>query len=66
MWRLIAGWATVGVFALFGGDLLAKSVLDKWPLEALLFVWILGVILWCAFGVVTEADHLAEMLGDPY
>jgi Ca2+:H+ antiporter len=24
------------------------------------------VILWCAFGVVSEADHLAEMLGEPY
>jgi Ca2+:H+ antiporter len=66
MWRLIAGWGSVGVLALFGGDLLSKSNLDTWPLELLFFVWILGVILWCAFGVVTEADHLAEMLGEPY
>jgi Ca2+:H+ antiporter len=65
MWRLISGWGTVVAFALFGGDLLSKSVLEKGPLEALLFVWILGAILWCAFGVVTEADHLAEMLGEP-
>jgi Ca2+:H+ antiporter len=65
MWRLIAGWGTVLAFTLFGGDLLAKSVLDKAPLEALLFAWILGAILWCAFGVVNEADHLAEMLGEP-
>jgi Ca2+:H+ antiporter len=65
MRRLIGGWGTVVAFALFGGDLLSKSVLEKGPLEALLFVWILGAILWCAFGVVTEADHLAEMLGEP-
>jgi Ca2+:H+ antiporter len=64
--RLIAGWGTVGVFTLFGGDLLSKANLEKWPLEALLFAWILGVILWCAFGVVKEADHLAEMLGEPF
>ena len=65
MWRLIGGWGTVLAFTIFGGDLLSKSVLEKGPLEALLFVWILGAILWCAFGVVTEADHLAEMLGEP-
>jgi Ca2+:H+ antiporter len=30
-----------------------------------LFAWILGVILWCAFGVIREADLLAERLGEP-
>jgi Ca2+:H+ antiporter len=25
----------------------------------------LAVIVWCAFGVVEEADHLAELLGEP-
>jgi Ca2+:H+ antiporter len=65
MWRLIGGWGTVVAFALFGGDLLSKSNLGKPLIEALLFAWILGVILWCAFGVVVEADHLAEMLGEP-
>src|SRR4029434_4863908 len=29
------------------------------------FVWLFVVILWCAFGIVDHADHLAEMLGDP-
>ena len=65
MWRLIGGWGTVLAFTVFGGDLLSKSVLDKTPLEALIFFWILGAMLWCAFGVVNEADHLAEMLGEP-
>src|SRR5699024_2444471 len=27
---------------------------------------IIGVILWCAFGVVHEAEALAHRLGDPY
>jgi len=66
MWRLIAGWTTVAVFAVFGGDLLSKSNLGHGPLELFLFAWLLGVILWCAFGVVSEADHLAELLGEPY
>ena len=65
MWRLIGGWGTVVAFAVFGGDLLSKSVLDKAPLELALFAWLLGAILWCAFGVIAEADHLAEMLGEP-
>jgi Ca2+:H+ antiporter len=30
-----------------------------------LFLWLFAVILWCAFGVVEEADHLAELLGEP-
>jgi hypothetical protein len=33
MWRLIGGWGTVVAFAVFGGDLLSKSVLDKPQLE---------------------------------
>jgi Ca2+:H+ antiporter len=36
------------------------------PLRAaVLFLWLFAVILWCAFGVVEEADHLAELLGEP-
>jgi Ca2+:H+ antiporter len=31
---------------------------------ALLF-WLLVVITWCAFGVVEQADHLSELLGEP-
>lgn len=30
-----------------------------------LFIWLFAVILWCAFGVVEQADHLAELLGEP-
>ena len=36
------------------------------PLRAAgLFIWLFAVILWCASGVVEEADHLAELLGEP-
>lgn len=31
-----------------------------------LFLWVFGVMLWCAFGVVRHADGLAELLGEPY
>ena len=59
--RLVVGWAAVlGVF-LAGGLLAALSPLP----EALLFAGLLVVILWSAFGVVAEADHLAELLKEP-
>ena len=34
--------------------------------SGLLFGWIFAVMLWCAFGVVRHADHLARALGEPY
>jgi Ca2+:H+ antiporter len=66
MRHLAAGWLTVGLFLFFGDSLLSKANLDSVPIGGLLFVWLLGVILWCAFGVIVAADHLAEMLGEPY
>lgn len=61
--RLIVSWATVLFFVLF---------LSRW-LEDLsspvlltgLFIWLFGVILWSAFGVVHEAEELAHILGEP-
>jgi Ca2+:H+ antiporter len=66
MKHLAAGWLSVGAFLFFGDSLLSKSNLDSVPIAGLLFIWLLGVILWCAFGVIVAADHLAEMLGEPY
>ena len=59
----VAAWSTVVLFFLFGAHWLAdfRSV----PWSALLFLWLFGAILWCAFGVVGEAEHLAELLGEP-
>lgn len=34
--------------------------------SGLLFCWIFAVMLWCSFGVVRHADHLAHALGEPY
>ena len=59
--RLAIGWATVLVITLVGGHV---KVLPLWQ-EALVFGWLVGIMLWSAFGVVAEADHLAEILGEP-
>lgn len=61
--RLVLGW---GVFIAlqFMGSLLAPPV--PLPLLVTALVVIIAVILICAFGVVTEAEHLADRLGDPY
>ena len=61
--RLLIAWATVGAFLLFGDAWLAEPASRAG--SAVLFVWLLGIISWCAFGVVTRADHLAELLGEP-
>jgi Ca2+:H+ antiporter len=61
--RLLIAWATVITFLLFGGVWLADL---EAPVEStVLFIWLLGVIAWCAFGVVEHAEHLAELLGEP-
>ena len=61
--RLVLGW---GVFIAlqFMRSLLAPPV--PLPLLVTALVVIIAVILICAFGVVTEAEHLANRLGDPY
>ncbi|RJG07389.1 calcium:proton antiporter [Noviherbaspirillum cavernae] len=61
--RLAFAWTTVAVFFIFGGDWLAD--LSSTPKSLALFAWLFVIILWCVFGVVKEADHLAEMLGEP-
>jgi Ca2+:H+ antiporter len=61
--RLAIAWATVALFLFFGYSWLAD--LSSVPRAAGLFVWLFAVILWCASGVVQEADHLAELLGEP-
>jgi Ca2+:H+ antiporter len=61
--RLVAAWMTVALFLIFGAHWLADFRSTLW--SSLLFLWPFGVILWCAFGVVREADHLAGLLGEP-
>ena len=61
--RPIAGWLTVALFLLFGSQWVGQM---SSPLAALLlFAWLFLVIVWVAFGVVHEAEELADMLGEP-
>ena len=53
----------MALFSLFANRWLPD--LSSTVRAALLFLWLFAVILWCAFGVVREADHLAEILGEP-
>ncbi|WP_293796624.1 calcium:proton antiporter [uncultured Bosea sp.] len=64
MLRLAAAWASVAVFLLFGDTVLGQLGA---PLPSLfVFGWLLGVIIWSAFGVVHEAEDIAHRLGEPY
>lgn len=63
MIRLGAGWLAVAAY-LYGQT--AFMTLLGQPLGLLaLFTGLLGIIIWLAFGVVHEAEELAEYLGDP-
>lgn len=61
--RLAAGWLVTAAFFVVGPQLLALAA--SATLLALISVLLFAVILWSAFGVVHEADHLAEALGEP-
>lgn len=59
-----AGAATTVIFFLAGNDLLQAS--SNLAMQMFYFLWLFGVMLWCAFGVVRHADCLAVKLGEPY
>jgi len=61
--RLLLGWACVIGIGVAGG--MSGGGLSSWALAALL-VGIVAVIVVCSFGVVTQAEHLAHRLGDPF
>jgi Ca2+:H+ antiporter len=62
--RLAGSWLIVALFTVMGGELLDG------PLNSLsatlIFLLLFITILSASFGVVNEADHLAEQLGEPY
>jgi Ca2+:H+ antiporter len=60
--RLPIAWLSV-VAVLLGAAIVPDSMHPY--AAAALFVALLGVILWSAFGVVHEAEELAEVLGEP-
>jgi Ca2+:H+ antiporter len=61
--RLLIAWGTVVAFSVYGD--LWLSDLGSFIRSATLFLWLLAIIAWCAFGVVERAEHLAELLGEP-
>ena len=61
--KLALGWGSVGVLA-FAGNALSGAL--STPVLFAILAAIVAVILVAASGVVTEAEHLAEKLGDPY
>jgi Ca2+:H+ antiporter len=61
--RLGVAWLTVATFLLCGQSMMAGAPV---AIAGLLFLWLLGVILWSAFGVVHEAEELADTLGEPF
>lgn len=62
--RLAGAWSVVALFMLFGNDLLGGMLNPMTATWVFLLLFI--TILAASFGVVHEADHLAEQLGEPY
>jgi Ca2+:H+ antiporter len=60
----IAGLASLALAYGFRRELFAD--LHDIPLTALLFLWLFGIMMWCAFSVVRHAEAIAERLGEPY
>ena len=60
----IAGIISVALAYLFRRELFGD--LHNFPLTALLFLWLFGTMMWCAFGAVRHAGVIAERLGEPY
>ncbi|RYZ59189.1 MAG: calcium:proton antiporter [Proteobacteria bacterium] len=60
---LLISWATVICFLIFGSDWLTGLSLNL--TTGLLFLWLFSVIMYTAFGVVHEAEDVAELLGEP-
>jgi Ca2+:H+ antiporter len=60
----LAGIVTTVLFFAFQQTLLGD--LQNHALTVLLFLWLFGTMMWCAFGVVRHAEAVAEKLGEPY
>lgn len=62
--RLVVAWVTVAAFFVFAPAIFAAT--PSLPASLALLIGLLVVIIWSAFGVVAEADALAESLGEPF
>jgi Ca2+:H+ antiporter len=63
-WFLAVSLATTLAFAVPGETLFDALTNPLWL--ALIFIWLFGVVLGSALSVVRHADHVAEILGEPY
>ena len=63
-WALPIGIATAVAFLAAGGEWLQSY--SGIAAFALVFAWLFGAIMVCAFAVVRHADALAEHFGEPY
>jgi len=61
--RLGFAWVTLGAFLLFGGAWIHAEMSSL--AAAVLLLWLFVTMVWAAFGVIEEADALAEILGEP-
>ena len=61
---VVTGIATLVIVYALQEHLFAD--LHNFPLTLLLFLWLFGTVLWCAFGAVRYADAIAARLGEPY
>lgn len=60
--RLGLSWITVA--AMWFGDP-TRSIATHPLVAGAIFTWLMGTIVWAAFGVVHEAEEVAERLGEP-
>jgi Ca2+:H+ antiporter len=63
-WFLGLSLATTLIFTLFGDKLFGALSTPLWL--GVIFIWLFGVVLGSALSVVRHADHVAEILGEPY
>ncbi len=63
-WFLAVSATTCALFLLFGDSVWSR--LSTWPVLVIVFAWLFATILGSALAVVRHADHLAELLGEPY
>jgi Ca2+:H+ antiporter len=63
-WFLGVSLATVAIFFFLGGRLDDKLANPFWL--AFVFIWLFGVVLGSALNVVRHADHVSQVLGEPY
>src|SRR6185503_15312652 len=61
---LVPVLATAAVFLVLGQRWLV--ILPDVTLSSFVFTWLFGMIVVGSMSVVRHADHLAEMLGEPY